>query len=352
MPSLCLASDNWAGAHPAIAASLSAAAGGFCQAYGGSDFDQAVQRHFNEIFEREVAVFFVATGTAANALALSAYGTPGGIAFAHRHAHVIEDECGAVEYLSGGGRLHAVDGASGRIDPSALEQAIARFAPRPLHAGRPAAVSLTQASEIGTVYTLDDISRISDICKHHALALHMDGARFANALVTLDTTPAEMTWRRGVDIVSFGGTKNGCWCAEAIILFDLERAEELQFLRKRAGQLFSKSRFITTQFAAYFKDNLWLENARQANLMAAQLAAAIEAAPNLRLAWPPEANEVFAIMEIENAKRLASSGVIFHPWPLPAGCSQQMDEHEALYRFVTCFATGEDDIARFIQLNH
>jgi len=351
MPPLCFASDNWAGAHPAMTARLSAAAGGVCPAYGGSDLDQAVQQHFNDIFEREVAVFFVATGTAANALSLSAYGTPGGIAFAHRHAHVIEDECGAVEYLSGGGRLHAVDGASGRIDPSALEQAIARFAPRPLHAGRPTAVSLTQASEIGTVYTLDDITRISEICKHHTLALHMDGARFANALVALDTTPAEMTWRRGVDIMSFGGTKNGCWCAEAIILFDLERAEELQFLRKRAGQLMSKSRFIAAQFAAYFKDDLWLENARQANLMAAQLAAAIKTAPGFRLAWPSEANEVFVMMEIENANRLTSSGVIFHQWPLPAGFSQQMDENEALYRFVTCFATTEDDIARFIQLS-
>jgi len=352
MPSLCFASDNWAGAHPAIAAHLSVAAGGFCPAYGGSDLDQAVQQRFNDIFEREVAVFFVATGTAANALSLSAYGKPGSLAFAHRHAHVIEDECGAVEYLSGGGRLHAVDGASGRLDPSALEQAIARFAPRPLHAGRPTAVSLTQASEIGTVYTLDEIAKISDICKHHALALHLDGARFANALVALDTTPAEMTWRRGVDIVSFGGTKNGCWCAEAIILFDLERAGELQFWRKRAGQLFSKSRFIAAQFEAYFKDDLWLENARHANLMASRLAAAVQATPGLRLAWFPEANEIFTIMDAARASHLKSSGVIFHQWPVPAGFSQQMDENEALYRFVTCFATTEDDIARFIQLNH
>ena len=217
---------------------------------------------FTEIFEREVAVFFVGTGTAANSLSLAAFNQPGGISFCHREAHVIEDECGAPEYLIG--RLAAACRrwrAGQASTPDNLERAIGRFAPEFVHCGRPMAVSITQATEVGTVYSLDEIEAISAIAKQHDLPLHMDGARFANALVALDTTPAEMTWKRGVDILSFGGTKNGCWCAEAVVLFDLDRAEELAFLRKRAAQLFSKSRFIAAQFDAYFEDDLWLETA-------------------------------------------------------------------------------------------
>ncbi|WP_292401314.1 low specificity L-threonine aldolase, partial [Mesorhizobium sp.] len=252
------ASDNWAGAHPSIAAGLSAHAGGFSTAYGDGALDQAAYQRFNEIFEREVAVFFVATGTAANSLSLSTYNKSGGISFCHRESHVIEDECGAPEYFTGGSRLFAVDGALGKIDPNKLGAAVDRFAPEIVHSGRPMAVSITQSTEVGTIYTLNEIARISTIAKHHKLPLHMDGARFANALVALETTPAEMTWKRGVDILSFGGTKNGCWCAEAVVLFDLDRASELAFLRKRAAQLFSKSRFVAAQFEAYFKDGLWL----------------------------------------------------------------------------------------------
>lgn len=291
------ASDNWAGAHPRINAALGAHNSGFATAYGDSEIDRAVTQRFSEIFEREVAVFFVATGTAANVLSLTAYNKSGGIAFCHREAHLIEDECGAAEYLSGGARLHPVDGALGRMEPKNLERAVARFAVDNVHAGRPMAVSITQATETGTVHGLDDIDAISRIAKKYRLPLHMDGARFANALVSLEATPADMTWKRGVDILSFGGTKNGCWCAEAIVLFDLDRAEELAFLRKRAAQLFSKSRFIAAQFEAYFKDDLWLEVARHANAMAARLAAALEDASSSRLAWLPQANEVFAVID-------------------------------------------------------
>ncbi|MET3791595.1 threonine aldolase family protein [Aquamicrobium terrae] len=344
------ASDNWAGAHPAIAARLSGAAGGFSAAYGDGDLDKAVCDRFGEIFEHEVAVFFVATGTAANALSLASYGKPGGISFCHTQAHVMEDECGAVEYLSGGGRLHGIGGALGRIDPGELERALDRFVPEFVHAGRPTAVSITQSTEIGTVYSLDEIAAISALAKRHSLPLHLDGARFANALVALETTPAEMTWKRGVDIVSFGGTKNGCWCAEAIVVFDPGRARELAFLRKRAGQLFSKSRFVAAQFDAYFRDDLWLENARHSNSMAASLAAAIEAAPGLRLGWQPQANEVFAVITDDRAEKLQAAGAAFYDWPLPAGSTETLGENEKLYRFVTSFATTAEDIDRFASL--
>ncbi|WP_192357130.1 threonine aldolase family protein [Mesorhizobium mediterraneum] len=344
------ASDNWAGAHPSIAAGLSAHAGGFSTAYGDGALDQTVYQRFNEIFEREVAVFFVATGTAANSLSLTAYNKSGGISFCHRESHVIEDECGAPEYFTGGSRLYAVDGALGKIDPNDLDRAVGRFAPEIVHSGRPMAVSITQSTEVGTIYTLNEIARISAITKHHKLPLHMDGARFANALVALDTTPAEMTWKGGIDILSFGGTKNGCWCAEAIVLFDLDRARELAFLRKRAAQLFSKSRFVAAQFEAYFKDDLWLDTARHANAMTARLAALIEDSPSARLAWLPQANEAFAVMKKAEAERAQVAGAAFYDWHKPHDFDGHIGADEALYRFVTSFATTTEEVDRFGQL--
>lgn len=347
---MIFSSDNWAGAHPRIAAALSTHAAGFAAAYGNGELDKAVTEKFAEIFEREVAVFFVGTGTAANALSLVAYDKPGGLSFCHRESHAMEDECGAPEYFMGGSRLHGVDGALGRIEPARLERAIGRYVPEFVHTGRPAAVSITQATEIGTLYGLDDIAAISAIAKKHGLPLHMDGARFANALVALGTTPAEMTWKRGVDILSFGGTKNGCWCAEAVILFDLDRANDFAFIRKRAAQLFSKSRFIAAQFDAYFEDGLWLETAAHANAMAARLAGAVRAANSLRLAWEPQANEVFVIMPADRMASLQEAGARFYDWPTPHGFDGEIGADEKLCRFVTSFATGVDEVDAFARL--
>ena len=269
------ASDNWAGAHPRIMESLAVNAEGFAAAYGNSPLDKAVAERFNEIFEREVAVFFVATGTAANSLAMASLARPGGVVLAHREAHMIEDESGAPEYLTGGARVKPVDGRLGKMDINRLEEAIRQPASRFPHGGQAMAVSITQSTESGTVYALDEIEAIAARAHDHGLPLHMDGARFANALVSLDATPAEMTWKRGVDLLSFGGTKNGCWCAEAVVFMDPKAAREFPFLRMRAGQLFSKSRFVAAQFDAYLKDGLWLDTARHSNAMAARLSKAI-----------------------------------------------------------------------------
>lgn len=347
------ASDNWAGAHPAITASLSAAAGGFDPAYGSGAHDKAIADRFNEIFEREVAVFFVATGTAANSLSLASVTRPGGVSFCHREAHIVEDECGAPEYLSGGSRLFPVDGPSGKMDIDRLKAAVQHFSLDNVHGGWPTAISITQATEIGTIHSLDEIDAISAIAKEHSLALHMDGARFANALVSLDVSPAEMTWKRGVDMLSFGGTKNGCWCAEAVVLFDTAKAAEFAFIRKRAAQLFSKSRFVAAQFEAYLKDDLWLHTARHANAMASALADAISKSSNmhnLRLAWQPQANEVFAIMPKQTVAQLQEAGAKFYDWHVPASFSGAIAEDEELTRFVTSFATREEDVAQFRQL--
>ena len=210
------------------------------------------------------------------------------------------------------------------------------------------AVSITQSTEIGTLYSLDDISAISAICRNEGLPLHMDGARFANALVALGTTPAEMTWKRGIDMLSFGATKNGCWCAEAIVLFDEAKATEMAFIHKRAAQLYSKSRFIAAQFDAYFEDGLWLENARHANALAARLAGHIRASRKLRLAWEPQANEVFAVIAKKEQERLAGKGAVFFPWHTPHEMEIAADED--ICRFVTSFATTADMVDAFGEL--
>lgn len=347
---MIFASDNWAGAHPRIAANLAAHASGHEPAYGNGELDARVQKKFAEIFERDVAVFFVGTGTAANALSLVSANKPGGLSFCHRESHIMEDECGAPEYFMGGSRLFAVDGTLGRIDPEALAASVGRFAVDNVHAGRPAAISITQATEVGTVYGLDHIRAISAVAREHKLPLHMDGARFANALVSLGATPAEMTWKSGIDIVSFGGTKNGCWCAEAVVMFDLDQAKEFAFIRKRAAQLFSKSRFIAAQFEAYFADGLWLETATHANAMASRLAGHIASSSKARLAWQPAANEVFAVMPVTLADQLQKKGARFYDWLRPHGFDGEMAPGEKLWRFVTSFATTADEVDSFGEL--
>jgi len=347
------ASDNWAGAHPSVAANLSRHAAGFMSAYGSSDLDRQVERTFCDVFEREVAVFFVGTGTAANALSMTMLARPGGVFFAHRDAHMIADEGGAVEYLSGGGRLAPVDGPLGRMTPQALEAGIGRYPAAFVHSGQPAAVSITQASEIGTLYGTADIEAIAAVAARNGVALHMDGARFANALVALGVTAAEMTWKRGVDIVSFGGTKNGCWCAEAVVVMnpgDPGRAGQFPFIRKRAAQLFSKSRFVAAQFEAYFRDGLWLETARHSNAMAQRLAAHVRASAKARLAWEPQANEVFPVLKRDVAEKLKAAGAVFYPWHPPREIAGTVAGDEILVRLVTSFATAPDEVDRFGEL--
>ncbi|OJF96642.1 threonine aldolase family protein [Pararhizobium antarcticum] len=345
---MIFSSDNWAGAHPLIAESLVKAASGYASAYGTSDLDKAVEKKLSEVFEREVAVFFVGTGTAANSLAIASANRPGGHTFCHTHAHVNADECGAPEFFAHGSRLAPVDGLLGRMDPEHLKTAIRRTQSGGVHGGQPMAITLTQATEAGTVYSLDEIQAISAIARSNDLPLHMDGARFANALVTLGATPAEMTWMSGIDLLSFGGTKNGCWCAEALILFDTAKAREMSYLRKRSAQLFSKSRFIAAQFDAYLQDELWLDLARHANAMAAKLAEGIARSNSARLAWPSGSNELFVILNAETAKTLQDKGAVFYDWPAPQEVAATMDSDEGLYRLVTSFATTQDDVGQFL----
>ena len=343
---MIFASDNWAGAAPQIIAAIVREADERGNAYGESPIDRQVEARFSEIFERDVAVLFVGTGSAANALALASVNRPGGVVFCHRESHILEDECGGVEYLTGGARLLGLDGARGKVRPDGVVAAISRFAPGNVHSGQPMAVSITQQTEAGTAYTPDEIRALSIVAAERDLPLHMDGARFANALVQLGVSPAAMTWQAGVDILSFGGTKNGCVGAEALVFFDPAKARDAPYLRKRAGQLFSKSRFIAAQFDAYLRDGLWLDLARHANGMAERIRAGLEASNRARQAWPTQGNEVFAVLSSPDAERLRTAGAVFYDWPAPHGVG--VDGGETLVRLVTSFATKGAEIDGFL----
>lgn len=347
---MIFASDNWAGAAPQIVAAIAREAATRGKAYGESAIDKAVEARFSAIFERDVAVLCVGTGSAANALALASVNKPGGVVFCHRESHIVEDECGGVEHLTGGARLAGIAGAAGKICPEALRAAIARFAPGNVHSGQPMAVSITQLTEAGTAYSVAEVRTISAIAKERGLPLHMDGARFANALVHLKCSPAELTWKAGVDVLSFGGTKNGCVGAEALVFFDPERAREAPYLRKRAGQLFSKSRFIAAQFDAYLDDDLWLDLARHSNDMAERLRQGLGATGHARPAWKTDANEVFSTLRKTDAERLREAGAIFYDWHAPQNGDVKLGSDEMLARLVTSFATREDEVDAFLGL--
>jgi threonine aldolase len=348
---MIFASDNWAGASDRVIASVAGQARIGGPAYGGDPVTAKVARRFSEIFEREVAVFFVATGTAANALGLSAYARPGGIVFCHREAHIVTDEAGATEFFSGGTKTFGLDGANGKIAPETLTTALGRFAGGGPHAGRPVAVSLTNLTEIGTRYSPAEVAAIAETASAGGLAVHMDGARFANAVAANRCAPADLTWRAGVDVLSFGGTKNGCIAADAVVFFDPADARDFAFARQRAGHTFSKSWFVAAQFEAYLDDGHWLELASHANGMAARLAAAVEASGRGRLAVKPAGNEVLAIIDGETDRRLREAGAVYYPWPSDClAAASQPKADEILVRLVASFRTTAEEIDRFTAL--
>lgn len=338
------ASDNWAGATPAVMAALARHSAGFAPAYGGDDVTASVTRRFSEIFEREVEVFFTATGTAANALSMAALARPGGLIFCSEDAHLRNDEYGASEFYTHGMKLVGVPEHHGIIATDSLSDMLARF-PEGGRAGIPAALSLTEASEAGTLYRPDAIAALARIARARGMAVHLDGARFANAVAALGATPAELTWKAGVDIMSFGGTKNGCWAADAIIVFSPGRWPDLPMLKARAGHTFSKARFVAAQFEGYFEEDNWLKTAAHANAMARRAGDGIAAGRSARLGWAVEANEVFAILPRAVIGKLRAAGAMFHPWPADG---IEIADNEELVRLVMSFATTADEVDRFL----
>jgi len=344
------ASDNIAGGSaPVLQAILDANAGAMA-AYGNDEISKRVRAHFNEIFEREVSVFFVTTGTAANALALSSAVPPYGLCVCHREAHIIDDECGAPEFFMHGAKLSGLPGVGAKLKAEEVA-AYLESLPKAVKQMPPKALSISQVSECGMVYGLDELTALGDLCRDHDLAFHMDGARFANALVSLGCSPAEMTWKRGVDILSFGATKNGGLMAEAIVVFRQDLAEALAYRSKRAGQIISKGRLIGAQFEGYFAGGHWLDNARHANAMAALLSEGLLQLPGVRLAWPTQANEVFPIIPKTLDEALKAAGILYHPWTelsLPA--AERVGDHEVLIRLVTSWASREEDVRRLLEV--
>jgi threonine aldolase len=317
-PQMGFSSDNIAGASPEVMAALLRASTGQAQPYGADDCTLTVQRRLADLFEHEVDVLLVPTGTAANSLSLAALTPPWGAVLCHAQSHIANDECGAPEFYTHGARLMLLSGADAKIDPVELAEQ-ARRKVGDVHSVQPSCVSITQATETGSVYTLDEIQAIGSVCRDAGLPLHMDGARFANALVSLDCTPAEMTWKAGVEILSFGATKNGVLGAEAIVML-------------------SKMRLLSAQMEAYLDDGLWLRNARQANAMAARLAAGMQGLPGVTLQGKADANILFCQLPAPAIDGLLADGFRFYHDRWGPG----------IVRLVTSFATTEQDVDHFL----
>ena len=332
------ASDNTTGATPEIIEALAIANEGAQLGYGNDDLTHNAEDQIREIFETNAQVFLVATGTAANSLALSVMTPPHGAVLCHWFSHVYEDECGAPEFFSGGARLIPVDGPQGKLDTRDLAQKAA-YGKGDVHMLQPSAATVTQVSEMGTVYSLDELQAVANICREHNLAIHMDGARFANALVALGCTPAEMSWKAGIDVLSFGATKNGALGVEAVVIFKPELAETFAFRRKRAGHLLSKMRLLSAQMTAYLKDDLWLKNARHANDMAAALHSGLRDIPGVEFPYTTAANMLFPRFSAELSNALHADGFKFYDNRWEVG----------ICRLVTAFNTQLNDVDAFIK---
>jgi len=328
-------SDNVGGIHPRILDALIAGNGGDVMPYGADPYTRRAEAAFREVFGCELAVAMVATGTASNALALSLMASPVSAIFCRAGAHLQDNEAGAPVMYTGGARIIGIDGRNGLIDPGDLDRALASIDPSRMFS-KPAVVGVTQASELGTVYGLQHLRDLADVCRRHGLRMHMDGARFANALVHLDCPPAAMSWQAGVDVLSFGATKNGAMAAEAVVVFDPALAEGLRARLKRGGLMFSKHRFLGIQFAAYFADGLWLDLARAANARAAELADGLARGKRAEFLYPVEANEIFVRLPERALASLEAQGFQFYR------------RGGGVIRLVTGFGTQPTDVAAFI----
>ncbi|MDO5630502.1 MAG: beta-eliminating lyase-related protein [Paracoccus sp. (in: a-proteobacteria)] len=328
-------SDNWSGVHPAIWDAMGRANDGLVPGYGRDDLTAAAVAAVRQTFEAPQAeVFLLGTGTGSNALALSQICPSWGRIFCHEAAHIHTSESGAPGYLSGGAQLALVPGADGRITPDALRDTLAIYPQVDEHDGQNAVLSITNASECGRVYGPADLAALADVAHAAGMLVHLDGARFANAVAAAGASPADLTWRAGVDALSLGGTKNGCMALEAVVIFDPARTAGFRFRRMRAGQLWSKHRFLAAQMLAWLDGGLWLDLARHANAMAADLA------QGLTPIWPVEANEVFLRLPTARISALRAAGLQAADWDMPDNGTDS-----AAIRLVTSWATAPEQVA-------
>jgi threonine aldolase len=338
------ASDNAGPVHPQIMKRVIEGNEGYALPYGKDAIMEEVRGAIREAFEApEAAVYLVATGTAANAMALACYTQPWQTIFCSKVSHIQEDECNAPEFYSGAAKLTLID-TDDKMTPEALRAAIEKHAPGVVHSAQRGPVSITTVTERGSVYTLDELRALTAVAKEFELPVHLDGARFANAMVALGCSPAEMTWKAGVDVVSFGGTKNGCMGVEAVVFFDPAKAWEFELRRKRGAHLFSKHRYLSAQMAGYMQDGLWCDTARQANDNAAYLAQGLRLA-GAEFLHAPQANMIFARFPRATHKRLHDAGAKYYLWDGPLD-----GDPEALVaaRLVCDWSIGREKIDTFL----
>lgn len=344
------ASDNTSGAAPEIMAAILAANAGYAPSYGSDPAMDRVRGMIRAVFEApDAAVFLVATGTAANALSLSLFCPPWGAVYCHANAHVEVDECGAPEMFIGGGKMAPIAASDGKITPEAFAAGLTATPQGDVHHIQHGMLSLTNLTEAGTCYRPDEIAALTALARTQGMKTHMDGARFSNALVAVGCSPADMTWRAGIDVLSFGGTKNGCMGVEAVVIFDPAKAWEFELRRKRAAHLFSKHRFLSAQMGAYLTDGLWLRLATHANAMAARLAGGMASVPGASLIHPHGGNIVFARLPRGVHQRAMAAGA--HYYLSPFDQALEGDQAEALgARFVCSWSTTEADVDAFLNL--
>ncbi|RYH08096.1 low specificity L-threonine aldolase [Tropicimonas sp. IMCC6043] len=343
------ASDNTGPVHPNVMDALLRANAGYASPYAADALSAELTAQVREVFEApEAVVHLVATGTAANSLLLASHATPWQTIFCSRCAHIQEDELNAPEFFTGGAKLTLVTTEDGKMTPAGLRAAIEGEETRDLHGPMRGPVSLTQATEKGTVYSLEELRTLTGIAQEFGLKVHMDGARFANALIALGCTPAEATWKSGIDMLSFGGTKNGLMGVEAAILFDPAKSREFELRRKRGAHLFSKHRFLAAQMHAYLEGGLWLEIATSANAACQRLADGLRAAPGANLMYRPEANIVFARLPRATHRHLFAAGAEYHLWD--ATLDGGPEDEPLAARFVTDWSASDADTDRFLAL--
>lgn len=333
------ASDNAGPVLPEIMQRLNDANTGYAMPYGNDDIMDEVRAAIRTAFEApEAAVYLLATGTAANSLALACYTQPWQTIFCTPVAHIHEDECNAPEFYAGGAKLTLVPG-SDKMTPDALRRSIEGEEVRGVHGPQRGPVSITQVTERGGVYTLDELRALTAVAKNYDLPVHLDGARFTNAMVSLGCTPADMTWKSGVDVVSFGGTKNGCMGVEAVVFFDPKKAWEFELRRKRGAHLFSKHRYLSAQMAGYMANDGWINAAAKANANCARLAEGLKA-KGATFLHPVEANMIFAAFPRSAHQRLHNAGAMYYIWE---GSLEGDDPDEMLAARLVCDWAGTDE---------
>jgi len=343
-------SDNATGASEVVLAALQKANQGTTAGYGDDDWSARARDRLTEVFGCELSVYFVATGTAANSLALASMVQPWESILCHAESHIANDESTAPEFMTGGARLVPLAAGHGKLEIADLNNYFATAGTLVPHNSRAAALSLTQSSELGMVYTPDEVGGITQVAKSNGVSVHMDGARFANAVTAIGCSPAELSWQAGVDVLCLGATKCGALAAEAVIFFNKQLAEGFIHRRKRTGHLLSKGRLFGAQFEGWLANNHWLELAGHANAMASELSFQLLQIPGTRMAWPVQANELFAVIPLEVHKRLSAAGAVYYEWPATALADHdRLQPEEVLIRLVTSFQTHPDEITNLIK---